>query len=182
MDKYEKSFVLRDEFLVRIKWIESVGYGLLCFFLPFVLSHSSQQLLLGSIVNSAIILAAIRLNWKQSMPAILLPSLGVLAAGVLFGSLTQFLLFLVPFIWIGNALLAFSFKHFSKKNYAFKAVFGAAVKSVFLGVSVLALVSFSLVPSALLLPMSLMQFLTALLGSVIAFASIKAMTRMPSIK
>ncbi len=154
-------------------WAESFGYGVLCFLLPFVLSHSHQQLLVGTIVNTAVIMCAVRLEWKHALPVILMPSLGVLAAGALFGNLTPFLLFLVPFIWVGNALLAFCFKHFSKKSYWFRALLGAGVKAVFLGAAALTLVFLSLVPTALLLPMSAVQFATALSGSVAAFIALK---------
>jgi len=177
MQDYGNNFALKDEFLYRIKWVEAFGYGALCFFLPFVLSHASQQLLLGTLVNAAIVMAAVRLNWKQAAPAIFLPALGVLAAGALFGSLTAFLLYLVPFIWAGNALLAFSFKRFSRKNYALRAFAGAGIKSVFLGTATFALVSLSLVPSALLFPMGAVQFLTALSGSVLAFFALQLRER-----
>lgn len=155
-------------------WAEAFGYATICFLLPFAFSHMQQQLLLGTIVNTAIIMCAVRLKWKHAVPVILMPSLGVLAAGALFGDLTPFLLYLVPFIWAGNTLLVFCFKRFAKKGYAFRALLGAGVKSVFLGAAALALAFFSLIPSALLFPMSALQFATALSGSVAAFIALKA--------
>jgi len=174
MDVFKNKLWSASRYAEALVWAESFGYGALCFLLPFVLSHSHQQLLVGTIVNTAIIMCAVRLKWKHALPVILMPSLGVVAAGALFGSLTPFLVFLVPFIWIGNALLAFVFKHFAKESYTFRALAGASFKSAFLGTATIALALLSLVPSALLLPMSVVQFATALSGSVAAFIALKA--------
>jgi hypothetical protein len=156
------------------QWAEALLYSSFCFILPFVLSHSSQQLLLGMLVNAAIIVAAARLEWKRLLPVIAFPVLGVLSAGALFGSITVSLLLLVPFIWAGNLLLAFAFKRFAGKNFAFRAFAGAILKSGFIGLPAFALFSLSLIPSALLVPMGALQFVTAICGSGIAFLLFKA--------
>jgi hypothetical protein len=80
---------------------------------------------------------------------------------------------LVPFIWAGNALLAFAFRRFEKADFALRAVLGAAMKSGVIGIAAFALFSFSLTPSALLAPMGALQFVTALCGSGIAFFALK---------
>ncbi|MFH1234390.1 MAG: hypothetical protein V1493_02150 [Candidatus Diapherotrites archaeon] len=163
------------EWLTRYgQWVEALLFSSFCFLLPFILSHSSQQLLLGTLVNAAIIVAAARLEWKHLFPVILFPVLGVLGAGALFGSLTPYLLLLVPFLWAGNALLAFAFRRFVKANFAVKAVIGSGLKAGIIGISAFALFSLSLVPSALLVPMGALQFVTALCGSAIAFLLLKA--------
>ncbi|MCX6802265.1 MAG: hypothetical protein NT067_04090 [Candidatus Diapherotrites archaeon] len=164
------------EWLVRYRqWAEALLYSSFCFLLPFILSHSSQQLLLGTLVNAAIIIAAARLEWKHVLPVIVFPVLGVLSAGALFGSLTASLLLLALPIWAGNALLAFVFKRVEKADFAVRAILGAAMKSGLIGLSAFALLSFSLAPSALLIPMGAVQFVTALCGSAIAFFLLKAL-------
>ncbi len=156
------------------EWLEGFSYGFLCFFMPFLLSHSSQQLLLGTIVNAAIVLAAVRLKWKHVFPAVFLPSLGVVAAGALFGSLTPFVFYMLPFIWSGNALLAFAFKRFKEKGFAVRSIAGAGAKALFLGSSALLLVTVSVLPAKLLFAMSAVQLFTALAGSILAFAVLRA--------
>lgn len=158
-------------------WIEGFGYGLLCFFLPFVISHAQQQLLLGTIVNAALVLAAVRLEWQHCMPVILLPSLGVIAAGVLFGPFTIYLVYLMPFIWAGNTILVLIFKRFKEKSFALRAVGGAALKASFLGFSSFVLFLFSLIPQQLLFAMSAIQLLTALAGSAAAFFALKILPK-----
>ncbi|MEM0360402.1 MAG: hypothetical protein QXK06_03670 [Candidatus Diapherotrites archaeon] len=172
MQGFKNAF--NSEWLSRYKqWVEALLYALFCFMLPFILSHSSQQLLLGTLVNATIIIAATRLELKHLLSVILFPVFGVLSAGALFGSLTPYLLLLVPFIWAGNAVLAFSFKHFNE-SFAFKALIGATAKALVIGVSAFTLFSFSMLPAALLLPMSAMQFVTALLGALVAFIALNA--------
>ncbi|MEM4598526.1 MAG: hypothetical protein QW400_02445 [Candidatus Diapherotrites archaeon] len=157
------------------KMLEGLGYGLFCFFLPFLLSHSQQQLIVGTLVNAMLVLSAIRLRMRYSMPAIFLPSLGVVSAGMLFGNLTQYLILLVPFIWIGNFALVSVFKKMSRRPFHIRALSAAALKASLLSIATFALVLFSLVPSALLVPMSLVQFVTALSGSALAFAMLKGL-------
>ncbi|MEM4662625.1 MAG: hypothetical protein QXM75_01225 [Candidatus Diapherotrites archaeon] len=164
-----------NRYLETYKLLEGLGYGLFCFFLPFVLSHTQHQIIVGTLVNAALIASAIRLDLRYTIPTILLPSLGVLSAGVLFGNLTPYLIYLVPFIWAGNAILVFSFKFFKDKGYIYRSVFSAIFKALFLGVSTFALVQFSVVPSAFLIPMSFIQLATALFGSALIYAIFKGL-------
>jgi len=165
--------VTANKYAGLVQWIEGFGYAFICFLLPFALGHTQNQLFLGSIVNAMIILAAVRLKWKHSIPVILMPSLGVLAAGALFAELTPFMFYLVPFIWSGNALLTFVFKKFKDMHFAHRALIGAVSKTVFIGAFTALSVFTGLVPEALLIPMSAMQLLTAAIGSAVAFTIIK---------
>ena len=62
----------------------------LAFAVPFSLGH--PQLLVGTLVNACLFLSAIFLPKKLIYPLIFFPSLGVLTRGIIFGSLTPFLL------------------------------------------------------------------------------------------
>ena len=68
----------------------------LAFLVPMI--FSSPQWLIGTMVNALLFIAALKLDFKKQLPIIILPSLGALAHGVLFGPLTVFLLYFLPFI------------------------------------------------------------------------------------
>ncbi|MCX8190264.1 MAG: hypothetical protein N3F05_03510 [Candidatus Diapherotrites archaeon] len=157
------------------KMLEGICYGLFCFFLPFVLSHSQQQLIVGILVNTMLVVSALRLKLHYTLPVVLLPSLGVVSAGLLFGNLTRYVILLVPFIWLGNFALVFVFKKMAKRPFYIKAVLASALKATWLGLSAFTLIQFSLIPKALLFPMSLMQLITALAGSLVAFTVLKGL-------
>jgi len=153
---------------------ELVVYSAVCFFIPFFLAH--PQILVGTIVNAALILAALNLRGAKVLPVILLPSIGVVAAGML----NPALLFMIPFIWIGNSVLVLVFKKFrvvEKLEYWKVLLTGAAVKTSFLFASAFALVSFGFIPTPFLTAMGVIQLQTALLGGTMAFVVQKAKHR-----
>jgi len=138
------------------------------FFVPFTLGH--PQWLVGSIVNACLFLGAIYLPKKYFIPLAILPSLGVLARGVIFGPFTFILFYFLPIIWIGNFLLIVIFtKLFSKKNYAFSLFGASATKFLFLLIAAFIYFKFSIVPAIFLQAMGLNQLATALAGGLIAW-------------
>lgn len=163
--------------LQKYKWcvgyeaIEVVWYSVIGFFLPFMLAH--PQWLVGTIVNALLINAAITIRGYKLLPVILLPSLGVLSAGLIFGNFTVFLLYMIPFIWIGNSILVLAFKLFNIQNkwrYMPTLILGAAAKTLFLFTAAFILFKLGLVPAVFLTAMGIMQLVTALSGGVLAFA------------
>jgi hypothetical protein len=166
--------------LYNIKDIEENIYLVLLscigFFLPFVLGH--PQLLVGIMVNAMLIIGATYLKGHKLLPIILLPSLGVLAAGAIFGTYTVYLLYLVPFIWLGNAVYVYVYKHlnFKEKNLKnnFIGIGAASVvkEGLLFGVTFL-LVKLAIVPSLFLTAMGILQLVTALLGGVLAIGILK---------
>ncbi len=164
--------LLQDYALSNI-WqnIELFFYSALCFFLPLFVGH--PQIVVGIGVNAALILAALNLKGCKLLPVILLPSLGVLSRGLLFGPLTIFLIYFIPFIWISNALLVFAFKFFKLKyklNYFLTLFLGIVFKCSFLFVSALLLFKLGIVPAMFLSAMGYMQIITAICGGLVAFA------------
>ncbi|MGE0792825.1 MAG: hypothetical protein AB7V77_01440 [Candidatus Woesearchaeota archaeon] len=150
--------------------IEFFAYLAVCFFIPFVLGH--PQWLVGSIVNCALILGALNLKFEKVLPIILIPSIGVLSAGILFGTYTKFLLYLIPFIWIGNTIIVWGIKYLNlkhKNNYAISLLISSIAKTIFLFSSISVLVLFKVVPIALLTSFGIFQLYTALLGGGLAF-------------
>ena len=162
--------------LQRYKWsirneaIEVVLYSLAGFFLPFMLAH--PQWLVGTIVNAMIISAAMSVKGHKLLPVIMLPSLGVLAAGLIFEQFTPFLLYMIAFIWIGNSLLIGTFKFLNihkKRDYSSTLIIGAAVKSIFLFIAAFVMFKFGLLPVVFLSAMGIMQWITVISGGALAF-------------
>ena len=157
------------------------------FLVPF--SIAQPQLLVGTIVNAALVAGAFKLRGGELLPLIVLPSLGTLAAGLVFGPFTPFLVVMLPFIWIGNALLVYAVKRFivaveneknktkNAKNYVVGNAIGIAAKTAFLFASAYALYSLQLVPAIFLTAFGVFQLVTALAGAGLAFALLKSEPR-----
>jgi len=175
--KYEYVDKLYNESLFDVSLIEEniqmIFYSFLAFFLPFILGH--PQWLVGIIVNAYLILGATYLKGYKLLPVILLPSLGVITAGLIFGTYTIFLLYLVPFIWLGNAIYAYSYKHFTfeKMNSLLSIGIASAMKAALLFGVTFVLVSLNILPTLFLTAMGVLQLGTALVGGVIAVGIIK---------
>jgi hypothetical protein len=159
--------------------LQMIAYSLVAFFVPFLIGH--PQLVVGIAVNAALILGATYLKGYKLLPVILLPSLGVLARGMIFGPFTMYLIYMIPFIWLGNAVFAYGFKYLmqrklEKKNQVANVIMPilpATVKTVFLFTSALILVKLSILPTIFLITMGVLQLVTALAGGTIAVGIIK---------
>jgi hypothetical protein len=141
----------------------------LSFALPFFLG--GPQILVGSLVNACLFLSVLYLPYPWSLSVLFFPSLGVLSRGFIFGSLTSFLVLMLPFIWLGNFVLVFYFKKFLSffKNYFISSLLAAVLKFAVLYISVNLLFSLSLAPKLFLTAMGKIQLATALIGSLTAF-------------
>jgi len=149
-------------------------YSFVAFFVPFMLGH--PQLLVGIIVNSALILSAIYLDSKATWPVIFLPSLGVLSRGIIFGPFSIYLLYMIPFIWIGNALLVYFVKYFylkRKVNYVASLGISAVTKAGFLFLAAFVLVKLNIIPVLFLTAMGIIQLITALCGGVVGYSVVR---------
>jgi hypothetical protein len=152
------------------EYFEMAIYSTVCFFLPFMLAH--PQFLVGTMVNAMLITAALNIKGYKLLPVIILPAIGVLTAGLIFGKATIFLVYLLPFIWAGNAILVYTFKIMNlhmKKNYLFTLATGAALKSGFLFLSALILFKLGAIPALFLTAMGTLQLTTALSGGAAAY-------------
>ncbi|MGV8171155.1 MAG: hypothetical protein ACP5OA_00505 [Candidatus Woesearchaeota archaeon] len=151
--------------------IQMLLLSMIGFFLPFVLSH--PQIIVGIIVNAMLIIGATYLRGHKILPLILLPSIGVLTAGIIFGTYTIFLLYLIPFIWLGNAIYVYVYKHVSFRENTWKGrILGVGIASILkvgflLGITFL-LVQLLIVPIIFLTVMGLLQLVTALIGGIVA--------------
>lgn len=143
-------------------------YSAVSFFIPLLLKQ--PQLLVGSAVNSMLILSALNLRTVKIIPAIILPSIAAVLGGVLFGGLTIYLLYMMPFIWCGNltlVLLVKKLKLADKRNYIFSLGTAAVIKTAIIFSAAL------FIAPKLLFAMGPIQLVTAVIGGSIAFAGQK---------
>lgn len=165
-------FVNLQEYSLKLsqQYIELFSYSFISFIVPLLIGH--PQFLVGTLVNAALVLTALNLRRYQLLPVIILPSLGVLSRGIIFGPFTIFLLIMIPFIWIGNSLLVFSIKEFylrRKYNKFLSAGIGIAFKVAFLFSMAFLLVKVDVLPVIFLTAMGLTQLYTAAAGTAVAF-------------
>lgn len=93
---------------------------------------SNAQLIVGTIVNTALITAAINLKgWKKIVGIVTLPSISNLLGGYVFETSSPFMTYMIPAIWIGNFALVYAYKLIlvsKQKNYFIAGIIGVIVK------------------------------------------------------
>lgn len=136
--------------------------------IPVFLGHS--QLLIGVIVNALIVRSALTMKHWKNLPTLLFPSIGALTRGSLFGQLTVYLIYLIPFIWFGNFVLAYCTKVFNKSGLSFFTIiiYSSVLKTLVIILPTLFFIKFSIIPNIFLKSMGIVQFTTAIIGSTIA--------------
>lgn len=144
---------------------------------------SNSQIIVGSIVNTALIIAGLNLKgWRKLVLVATLPSLSAIGSGYIFGSLTKVTVFMLPGIWLGNISLIILMKYLyanKKVNYIVSAIISIVVKvalifgtlNIWMVASVLP--SQGAVANTLRISMGATQGLTATIGAVISILIIK---------
>lgn len=140
------------------------------FSVPFLIS--GPQFLTGSMVNTLLYIASARqIKLKNLYLLSLLPSLGAISHGMLFGPFTPYLLFFIPSIWLGNMILILSF---SKLKTIFAFPFNIFLASIFktcvLYVTAFVFTEIRLVPQVFIKSMGIIQLLTAVTGGMLAYS------------
>ncbi len=136
------------------------------FLVPFFVS--GPQLLTGTLVNCLLFLYAWRIPRSRYFIMSAFPSIGAVANGVVFGTFTSYLLYFLPFIWIGNMVLIGVARSAGKRHGILLVGEAAVKKAVLLLSASLVFVAFRVVPPMFLVAMGLMQFATAVIGGLIA--------------
>lgn len=144
---------------------------------------SNSQIIVGSIVNTALIMAGLNLKgWRKLVLIATLPSLSAVGSGYIFGNLTKVTVFMIPGIWLGNFSLIVLMKYlYANKNinYILSAVISIIVKVAFIFGVLNIWMAFSVLPSqgtvasTLRNTMGLTQLITASIGALISFGIIK---------
>ena len=161
-----------------------------CLVLPIALYGNTSflgqnnQFIAGPVVNCALILAA--LNFRgvtKNVGVICMPS--ALAASIGFiGFMGVYAMYMIPAIWLGNAVLCFGFKylHVHKKvNFGIVAVSSITLKAALIFGAFSQFVATGIIPAgpaqAMFLHMGLYQLVTATAGCILAFGIIKLFYR-----
>ena len=138
----------------------------------------NSQIIVGTIVNTLLILSALNLKgfWKIAA-VVTAPSVSTILSGFVFKSASVYMAYMIPAIWVGNFALIYAYKLImlaKKKNYFLAGVVGIVVKvAVIFGVFSLLNV-FGIFPEKLVTNLSVAksttQAITATLGVIISSA------------
>lgn len=147
------------------EWLEFIVISVSAFFIPFFIGH--PQIIVGVLVNLLLIKAAYNLSMAKTWPLIFLPSLGVISRGLLFASLTPFLFYVLPFIFMGNFIFVYSLKKLRNFKFYYNLFIPTFLKALIIASGVYVFIKLGLIPAVLLNSMSVWQFINALIAIVI---------------
>ena len=128
-----------------IEIIQLILIGIVTLFVPTFLAKllasafgvnsfiaSNSQIIVGSIVNTALIISAINIKgWKKVIGIITLPSISAILGGYVFKTSSVYMCYMIPAIWIGNFALVYLYKELllkRKKNYFISGMISIIVK------------------------------------------------------
>jgi len=172
------------------QYIQTIVIALLALLLPTFLTQllslifgtesiiaSNSQLVVGSVVNSMLVVSALNLKgWSKVSFVITMPSISTILSGYVFKSASVYMVYMIPAIWLGNLVLILAFKYImiaKKKNYFVSSIIGIICKVAIIFGFFSILRAFNLFPDKLIAnlqnAMSMTQFITASIGCTIAF-------------
>ena len=138
---------------------------------------TNSQLIVGTIVNAALVTSAINLKgWGKILGVVTMPSISTILSGYVFGTASVYMVYMIPAIWLGNFALIYSYKFLmlgKNKHYFLAGVIGIIVKvAIIFGLFNLINV-FGVFPEKLVTTLSTAmgttQLITATLGVILAF-------------
>ena len=144
----EKESVLNKtmyDFSKKADLIQAIIIGLIAFLVPTFLAQlinaifgaqsivaTNSQIIVGSIVNSALIFSAINVKgWKKIIGVVTMPSISTILSGYVFKSASVYMVYMIPAIWVGNFVLIYAYKLImleKNKNYFLAGVVGIIAK------------------------------------------------------
>jgi len=141
--------------------------NVLLFVVPVFLGDS--QILVGSIVNFALIYIALNFKQAKLLPAIFIPAVASILRNTVLGSATIYLAVLMPFIWTANGLFIMAIRGliYKKRSYLFSFGLASVFKASFLFICTFVLVSLFKFPTVLLIAMGVLQLSTAFIASTV---------------
>jgi hypothetical protein len=139
----------------------------LSYSVPFMFSH--PQIITGMVVNTLIFVAAEKLDRKSLIPVLVLPSLGAFSHGILFGPQTVFLVYFLPFIWLGNFIQASVFSISKQQSYTFRVLAASLSKYFFLSLAASIYYQVHIVPQMFVTSMGIMQLITSCMGGLFSY-------------
>jgi hypothetical protein len=146
---------------------------------------NNSQIIVGSIVNTALIITALNLKgWSKTVFVVTMPSVSTILSGYVCKSASPLMTYMIPAIWVGNFLLVFSYKYIvalKEKNYFLGALVGIISKVIVIFGFFMILKAFGVFPEKVAVnlqkAMGLIQLITASIGSIIAFVIYKLETK-----
>ncbi len=189
----EKESVLNKtmyDFSKKADLIQAVIIGLIAFLVPTFLAQlinaifgaqsivaTNSQIIVGSIVNSALIFCAINVKgWKKIIGVVTMPSISTILSGYVFKSASVYMVYMIPAIWVGNFVLIYAYKLImleKNKNYFLAGVVGIIAKVLVIFGCFEILNLFNIFPDKLVAnlqkAMGLTQLITASIGTLIMF-------------
>ena len=142
---------------------------------------TNSQLIVGTIVNAALVTSAINLKgWAKILGVVTMPSISTILSGYVFGTASVYMVYMIPAIWIGNFALIYSYKLLmlgKNKHYFLAGVVGIVVKVAIIFALFNIINLFGVFPEKLIEnlrnAMGLTQLITATLGVIVAFVIYK---------
>lgn len=129
------------------------------------------QYLVGIVVNTILVYSTMKFGFKNTIPFLILPSCMTYLRGILFGNLTIFLVYLIPFIILSNGIYSLTVNKFKKKILGI--ALGSIFKAGFLYLVVRILINTISLPNIFLTTMGINQLITALLGGILGYSTYK---------
>lgn len=142
---------------------------------------NNSQIIVGTVVNTILVISALNLKgWNKTIFVVTMPSISTIMSGYVFKTASIYMVWMIPAIWLGNFILILSFKYImikKEKSYFLAAIIGiigkvAIIFGIFMLLKVLNIFPVKMI-SNLQKAMSLIQLITATLGSLIAFVIYK---------
>lgn len=138
---------------------------------------SNSQLVVGSIVNVALIVTALNLKGPlKILGVVTMPSVSTVFSGYVFKTASTYMAYMIPAIWIGNFLLIYTYKLLvvsKNKNYILASVIGIILKVAVIFGAFSLLKALGVFPEKLIsnlqTAMSTTQLITATIGAVITY-------------
>ncbi len=142
---------------------------------------TNSQLIVGTIVNAALVVSAINLKgWAKILGVVTMPSISTILSGYVFGTASVYMVYMIPAIWIGNFALIYSYKILmlgKNKHYFLAGIVGIIVKVAIIFALFNLINLFGIIPEKFIdnlrNAMGMTQFITATLGVIAAFVIYK---------
>ena len=142
---------------------------------------TNSQLIVGTIVNAALVVSAINLKvWAKILGVVTMPSISTILSGYVFGTASVYMVYMIPAIWIGNFALIYSYKFLmlgKNKHYFLAGIVGIIVKVAIIFALFNLINLFGVFPEKLVEnlrnAMGMTQLITDTLGVIAAFVIYK---------
>ncbi len=172
MDFYKNFNITKEIISYRRSIFEILFFSILCFTMPFFILH--PQWAVGTIINAILFRVAItQKSLKFVLPVVILPSLGAISSGLMFGTPVLMLFMFAPLIWLGNFSYILINKIFilnKRLNSGISLLSASIIKGVILFLGALIAVYLFNFPNILLTTMGMIQVLTAVFGGLLAIS------------